>query len=354
VTNKLIIDSRKDYIRNRLADATGNSRQRWKIANELLHRNDKSTQSTPDTDLTPERCNLFCQYFVTKLSAIASKIDEQLKSLCLPHLSTQVFHKPPVFIGFKRVSVFDVQRIIAKMPAKTSPLDHIPITLVKSCSDIFGDLLSKLANLSFTEGKFPDQFKLCQVTPILKKHGLAADDPSNYRPIINLSTFSEVLKKPSQSQLRNHVNASPNNASLQSAYNAFHSTETAMTKVVSDLLTNVDSGSPSLLLSLDISAAFDTLNHKRLLQRAQDLFGFDGQTNLWLASYLSDRSSFVSMGASKSNTITHSTGVPQGSVLGPLLFSISTTPIGSLISSLGILYHQYADDTQLFKNGQQS
>ena len=80
-----------------------------------------------------------------------------------------------------------------------------------------------------------------------------------------------------------------------------------MTKVVSDLLTNVDSGYPSLLLSLDISAAFDTLNHKRLLQRAQDLFGFMGQANLWLASYLSDRNSFVSMGASKSNTITHST-----------------------------------------------
>jgi len=97
-----------------------------------------------------------------------------------------------------------------------------------------------------------------------------------------------------------------------------------------------------------MAAAFDTLNHKLLLQRAQDLFGFTGQANLWLASYLSDRSSFVSMGQAKSSTITHSTGVPQGSVLGPLLFSIFTTPIGSLISSLGILYHQYADDTQLY------
>ena len=93
--------------------------------------------------------------------------------------------------------------------------------------------------------------------------------------------------------------------------------------MVSDLPTNVDSGSPSLFLSLDISAAFDTLNHKRLLQRAQDLFSFTGQADLWLASYLSDRSSFVSMSASKFNTITHSTGVPQGSVLGPLLDSYS-------------------------------
>jgi len=136
--------------------------------------------------------------------------------------------------------------------------------------------------------------------------------------------------------MRNHINASTNRAQLQSAYRAFRSTETAMRKVVSDLLTNVDSGSPTLLLSLDISAAFNTLNHKRLLQRAQDLFGFTGQSILWLKSYLSDRRSFVSMGASKSNT-THSTGVSQRSVLGPLLFSIFTTPIGSLIFSLGIL-----------------
>ena len=104
-----------------------------------------------------------------------------------------------------------------------------------------------------------------QVTPIPKKHDLAADDPSNYRPITNLCTFGKVLEKLAQSQLRNHINILPKNAPLQSAYRAFHSTETAMTNVVSDLLTNVDSGSPSLLLSLDINAAFDTLNHKLLL-----------------------------------------------------------------------------------------
>ena len=86
------------------------------------------------------------------------------------------------------------------------------------------------------------------------------------------------------------------------------------------LLVTVDSGSPSLLLSLNISAAFDTFNHERLMQRAKDLIGFTGHTNLWLASYLADRSSFVSMGTCKSNTVTHTTGVPQGSVLGPLLF----------------------------------
>jgi len=103
-----------------------------------------------------------------------------------------------------------------------------------------------------------------------------------------------------------------------------------MPKVISDLLTNVNSGSPSLLLSLDISAVFDTLNHKRFLQRAQDLFCFTSQPILLLKSYSSFNRSFVTMVASKSNIITHSTGVPQGYVLGSLLFSIFTTPIGFL------------------------
>jgi len=121
-----------------------------------------------------------------------------------------------------------------------------------------------------------------------------------------------------------------------------------MTRVVNDLLTAVDSKMPSLLLSLDISAAFDTLDHNRLLQRADQLFGLNGRVNDWLRSYLSGRSSCVSVGGCQSSTVQNATGVPQGSVLGPLLFSIFTTPVGRLISSFNIAYHQYADDTQLY------
>jgi len=238
--------------------------------------------------------------------------------------------------------------MIANCPTKTSPLDFIPVTLIKQCSDIFAPLICRLANLSFEEGVFLDIFKMGQIRPLLKKPNADINDPANYRPITNLNTFGKILERLAQNQLRQHISKSPNLGILQSAYRAAHSTETAMTRVLNDLLIAADNGKPSILLSLDISAAFDTLNHDILLRRAGEMFGLDGHIQDWLRSYLSGRSSYVSVGGCKSQTVKHSTGVPQGSVLGPLLFSIFTTPVGQLISSFNVSYHQYADDTQLY------
>ena len=123
---------------------------------------------------------------------------------------------------------------------------------------------------------------------------------------------------------------------------------TQQSRVVSDLLSTTDSKTPSVLLSLDISTAFDTHDHRRLLDRSKELFGFDDTVLQWLSSYLAGRSQFVSIGGRHSSTVTMTTAVSQGSVLGPLLFSIFTTPVGSLIRSFGVQYHQYDDDTQLY------
>jgi hypothetical protein len=116
---------------------------------------------------------------------------------------------------------------------------------------------------------------------------------------------------------------------------------------VNDLLTATDSGKPFILLSLDISAAFTMLDHTRLLQRATKLFGLDDNVINWFKSYLTGRTSYVSFHNCHSSIVGRNS-VPQGSVLGPLLFSIFTSPTGHLISSFNISYQQYADDTQLY------
>ena len=202
-------------------------------------------------------------------------------------------------ISVYMVTEIETLKVINSCPLKTSPLDFMPASLIKDCSDVFGSLICKLAKLSFAEGTFPEMFKIGQVSALIKKPGADASEPANYRPITNLNTIGKIIERLAKNQLRQHMTSSPNLNTSQSAYRALHSTETAMTKVVNDLMTSVDSGKPSVLLSLDISTAFDMLDHDRLLHRATELFGLSDRVVNWLKSYLTGRTSYVSIGNSR-------------------------------------------------------
>ena len=185
----------------------------------------------------------------------------------------------------------------------------------------------------------------------LKKLGLDINDPSNYRPITNLGTLSKILEQLALSQLRPYITGSPNFNRNQSAYRSAHSTETALLKIANDIRCNMEQSSATCLLSLDISAAFDALDHKVLLARIEEVFGVSGSVLGWLSSFLTDRRNFVSLGdgVGKDSLVSPMTsGVPQGSTLGPLLFSLFVSPIGKVVEDCGGDYHQYADDTQLY------
>ena len=149
------------------------------------------------------------------------------------------------------------------------------------------------------------------VIPLLKKEGLDPDDPSNYRLITNLSTISKILEKLALLRIKAHVSASDNFNLYKSAYREGHSTETALLKVVDDLSIAMDNKSGSILLSLDISAAFDMISHKTLLGRLHSDFGIDGAALKWLSSYLSERSCYISVGELKSSTWQCGAGVPR-------------------------------------------
>ena len=118
--------------------------------------------------------------------------------------------------------------------------------------------------------------------------------------------------------------------------------------MLDQVYTAADSSQPTILVSLDLSAAFDTIDHHILLTRLQTGFGISGSVINWIRSYLTDRVQRVVVGQSKSTDTSLSTGVPEGSVLGPILFSVFTSPVGHIISSSGIHHQQYADNTQLF------
>ncbi len=136
---------------------------------------------------------------------------------------------------------------------------------------------------------------------------------------------------------------------FQSGFRKSHSTETALLKVSNDILVSADSGEYTVLVLLDPSSAFDTVDHNTLIMRLHDLVGMSGSVLQWFSSYLSGRTFSVCVNQIMSDTAEVSCGVPQGSVLGPILFLLYILPLGTIIRSYNnVSYHFYADDIQLY------
>ena len=173
---------------------------------------------------------------------------------------------------------------------------------------------------------------------MLKKPGLDQSDMTNFRPITNLPTLSKILERLALRRLRHHVMTTGNFSKYQSAYRTGHSTETALLKVVNDVITSVCHQEPTVLLSLDISAAFDTIDHNILTDRITREFGISGCSHFSLVAC----STLVLV------TVSCLSGVPQGSVLGPLLFAMYISPVDNVVAAHNLHQHQYADDTQLY------
>ena len=203
-----------------------NPRDRWRTVKELLHLNNSSCDVQFDCD-NNSMCTTFINYFTSKIQAIHGAIISKLSSLPAPIPDRT--HTGPTLDLLSPVTPNEVLGILNSLPAKSSALDFVPTSLIKSCSGVFSILIAKLANLSFSQGTFPASFKHALVTPILKKPGLPSSDPANFRPISNLNNISKILERLFLSRLLPHINSSSNFNLFQSAYRPHHSTETALT-----------------------------------------------------------------------------------------------------------------------------
>ena len=197
-------------------------------------------------------------------------------------------------------------------------------------------------------------FKTAYITPLLKKSYLDPADVKSYRPISNLSIVSKLLERVVSGQLMKYLKDNDLLPDLQSAYRVNHSTETAILKVLSDILLALDAGDLAMLNLLDLSAAFDSVDHDTLLRRLRETYGLNGVVMNWFASYLSGRLQHVRVSESSSSPSVLLYEVTQGSVLGPILFLLYTADLLQLIKRHQLNPHAFADDTQIYGSYQPS
>ena len=196
-----------------------------------------------------------------------------------------------------------------------------------------------------------ERFKLFQnriCHPLLKKPNLDRNLLKNYRPVSNLSFISKLIEKVVAKQLNNYIDSEGLSNVNQSTYRRLHSTESALLKIQNDIAASMDSGKAVALTLLDLSAAFDTIDHDILFNSLRDWFGVDGTVLRWIKSYLSNCKQKVKLGNRFSDAFSLPYRVPQGSVLGPLRFTLYTTSLSNIISNFNVTHHLYGDDTKIY------
>ena len=341
--NAAVIKAKRDFNTSLISSHVTNPRQLWKTVNKLLHRT--LPQVLPSSESLSSLSQSFATFFSDKIHKLHTNLLLNYTHSS-PHIPPPV--TPPTFSCFTPVTMDEVSKLLSDSPETSCDLDPIPTSLLKQCSSVLVPTITKIINLSLSSGIFPDQFKHCSVHPHLKKPNLDKENLTNYRPISHLSFLSKLTERAFKQRLTDHLSSNNLLNSHQSAYIKSHSTETTLLSVHDHIIKALSLQRVTCLTLLDLSAAFDTIDHSILLERLSSWFGITSTALSWIKSYLLQRSFYVNIDGSKSSSYQLLYGVPQGSVLGPLLFILYTTPLSTVISNSSALHQLYADDTQLF------
>nr|CAI5821884.1 unnamed protein product [Callosobruchus analis] len=313
------------------------SKQIWKQLQNLNMRKTESTGVLPDQLKDADRVN---EYFINSVPNVSHDNKDflhYLNNTFYDRVKGNDFH----FVLATEEDIFNIIRDSIKTDAVG--VDGINISIIKICYPVIKDALINIINSCILSGYYPNAWKTAIVKPIPKKSEI--EEFKDLRPISLLPTFSKILEHILNKQIKSYVYRNCILPDHQSGFRSSHSCTTALLKVTDDILEAVDTGESSVLVMLDYSKAFDCLNPNILISMLH-YYGFAQESLKIIQSYFCDRYQVVQIDSFRSKPIKLSRGVPQGSVLGPMLYSIYTSRIGDVARFSKL--HAYADDTQVY------
>ena len=340
LVRNMVIDQKRRYYKQ-LCENVSSSRELWRLLNGFVKG--KQPSILPDFDSDEACASTFATFFAEKIV----KIRSSFSPFCSVAPCT-IPNAVPLFDRFDPITFSEAVNIISQMKSKTSSLDPIPTWLVKRFAFLLAPFFCAITNLSLSTGVFPDSVKRAIITPILKKRSLDKNDLNNYRPVSSLSFVSKFIERAVSVRIDRFLFYHDLISPFQSAYRPYHSTETVLLRLCNDIAVARGNHLLTCVIMLDLSAAFDTVDHCILLDRLSSSFNFSGVVLKWFSNYLMNRSQSVMINSHVSLPHSFLYGVPQGSILGPRLYSLYVSPISNIIDSYGLSHHIYADDTCLY------
>ena len=336
IYNRLLAYSKRQSLCKKINDLRGNTKELYNLTAHLTGKAPQNPMPKNKSDI--QLAEEFAEFFIDKIDKIRQQFHNTVTYISEEKHISQLKKFDPV-------SEVTLEGIINSMHSKSCELDAIPTPLLKRLMRKCLPFITKIVNISLTYGIFSDNWKVAIVRPLLKKAGLALIN-KNYRPISNLSFISKLVEKCVLLQFNAHCDMYGLIPEFQSVYRKGYSTETSLIKLCNDLLWSMERQEVTMIVLLDLSAAFDMVDHDLFLTILKNRFGIADTALQWYDNYLRPRKMKVCVNANYSNELNLKYGVPQGSCSGANNFLAYCAPIEDIVKE-PVSINGYADDHSL-------
>lgn len=342
--SELSFTKKKDFFSEQFHKHNHSPKSLFRFVDDFMDKNKDIT--LPQSDSLKDTVDRFNAFFEEKINLIRSKFND---SVIYDSSLTEDYFTGTQLCNLEPTSVEEILEIFKDSEFKSSTVDSLPASLLKDNLEVMLPVLCDIVNASLSSGSI-DGAKLAHITPLIKGQSLDSSEFKNYRPISNLSFVGKLIERVVLRRLNDHLTRNNLNIPLQSGYKKSHSTETLLIRIVNDLLIASSENKATVVMLLDLSAAFDTVDHRKLLNILKREIGIVGTAWQWFESFLTGRCQRVRVDGEESAEIIIKFGVPQGSVLGPVLFNIYIRSLYATVKELKFAIHGYADDHQVYKS----